>query len=126
MLEVVHQLRLVRRAEHRGDFDREEEDWYEEHADDETCYERPTLAERVLARMLDGQDADRLATDAIVTRWMNRLVPREHDEIMTHVRLGITLERLVLELADAVRIGGAVALDARLAGERINRLCWAA
>ena len=127
LLEVVHQLRLVRRAEHRGDFDQEEEDWYEEYADDDDAdYERPTLAARVLAQMVDGQESERLATDAIVTRWMNRLVPWERDEVMTHVRLGIALARLVVELADAIKIGGAVTLDARLTGERINRLCWAA
>ena len=126
LLEAVHQLRLVRRAEHRGDFDREEADWYAAQADDDAVDGRPSLAARVLARMRHGPHADRLAGDAIVTHWMNRLVPWERDEIMTHVRLGITLERLVLELADAIKIGRAVALDARLAGERADGWCWAA
>ncbi len=126
LLEVVHQLRLVRRAELRGDFDRDEEDRYAEQADDDAVDERPSLAARVLAQMRHGPHAERIAGDAIVTRWMNRLVPWERDEIMTHVRLGITLERLVLELADAIKIGEAVALDARLAGERSDRWCWAA
>jgi hypothetical protein len=45
---------------------------------------------------------------------------------LSHVRLTLAMERLVLELADAIEIDGAVVIDGRLAGERVDSLRRAA
>jgi hypothetical protein len=42
------------------------------------------------------------------------------------VRLARTLERLIADLADAVRIGDGAVVDARLPGELVDRWRWAA
>lgn len=127
LLEAAHHLRLMRRAEHLGHFDDEEQEWYDEHADDDDAYdEPPTLPQRVLASMAHGQEAERLATDSVLLRMLARARPPDRDSWYSRVRLGMTLERLVLELAGAIRIGPAVVVDARLAGERADGLCWAA
>lgn len=127
LLEAVHELRLMRRAEHLGVFDDEAEHWYDEHADDhEAVYEPPTLPERTLLALADGQESERLIAGSAVVRALSRALPPKPDVWIAHIRLGLTLERLVLELADAIRIGPAVVVDARLIGERTGGLRWAA
>jgi hypothetical protein len=127
LLEAAHHVRLIRRAEHLGGFDDEEAEWYDEHADDpDAQYERPTLSERVLQVMADGQEADRLAPGSALTSIMARVLRPEREDLYTLVRLGLTLERLVVELAGAIRIGDGAVVDARLPGERADGWRWAA
>ena len=46
LLEIAHELRLVRQAEDDGVFADEEEQWYEEHGDDAELWDPPRPDER--------------------------------------------------------------------------------
>jgi hypothetical protein len=105
----------------------EEAEWYDEHADDlDAEYEPPTLPQRVLWAMADGQEADRLALGSTLTSIMARVLRPEREDLYTLVRLGLTLERLMVELADAIRIGEGAVVDAHLPAERADGWRWAA
>ena len=127
LLEAVHHLRMIRRAEYLGVYDDEEAEWYDEHADDlDATYERPTLTARALGAMRDGQEADRLVPGSALTSIVSRVLRPEPENLHTLIRIEIALERLVVELADAIRIGEGVVVDARLPGERADGWRWAA
>lgn len=127
LLEVVHHIRQVRRAERLGHFDDEEEHWLEEHGDDlDAWWEPTTTTRRVIDRMQPGQEAHRLLEGIELAREVSRELDRLHEHWVSIACLGMTIERLVLELADGIRIGDAVVLDARLRGERLDGLRWAA
>ena len=67
LLEAVHHVRTTRRAERLGDFDDEEDRWYELHGDDDddSWWEPPTITDRVLDAMAEGQEFDRLVDGAV-------------------------------------------------------------
>lgn len=124
LLETAHRVRLMRRAEQRGLFDDEEERWYEEHPDDDAVWESPSIPDRVIAAMQHGQEAERVVPGSVVEHAVWRALGRPCDRLMQVVRLGVATERLVAELASAIRIGGAAVVDARLPGERFDGLRW--
>lgn len=62
LLEIADELRMVRRAELRGDFDEEARDWYEQHGDDAEPWEPPTTSERVAAALAGRPGFGALAT----------------------------------------------------------------
>ena len=126
LLEVAHQVRLTRRADHLGLFDDEEEQWYDEHPDVDDPYERPTTSERVLLQLADRQEGERIALGIEAARTVYRSARRDPEHLFDLVRLELTLERLVVELADSICLGAAAFVDARLPGERTRGLRWAA
>lgn len=127
LLEAVHHLRTVRRADHLGRFDDEEERWYQEHEDDpDALWEPPTLADRVLDAMRTGQESERLLDGVRFDRLVRTVARAEPGEWLPLILLTFPLHRLMAELADAIRIGGAVVVDARLPGERAEGFRWAA
>jgi hypothetical protein len=125
-LEAAHHVRMMRRAERDGGFDEEEARWYQEHEDDDAVYDPPRIATRVLDAMACQQEHDRLVTGDVVAVAAWRAFDTERELLVPVVKLGISMKRLVLELADAVRIGQGVVIDARLPGEWLDRLRWAA
>jgi hypothetical protein len=127
LLEAAHQVRLMRRAERRGLFDDEEERWYDEHADaDAAVWERPSIPDRVLAAMRSGQESERLVLGSVVWSAVWRAFGRDRECWMPLVHLGLAVERLLVELASAIRIGDAAVVDARRADERMDGLGLAA
>ena len=126
LLEAVHQLRLMRRAERLGVFDDEGAEWYDTYPDDDAVYEHPTLPERALSALADGQGAQRLIHGSAVATMVAKVLRPERDMYMTVIRLELTLERLLAELADAIRVGNCAVVDARLPGERADGWWWAA
>ena len=132
VLEAAFHVRETRRAERRGDFDDEEEHWYDEHGDDDgdddgPVWEPPTITDRVLAAMASGQEADRLVDGAVVSRAVSRALDPPIAQWIAFIRLAMTMERLLVELADGVRVGGGVVVDARLRGEILDAAArWAA
>lgn len=127
VLEAVLLVRTMRRAERAGVFDEEEERWYAAHGDDDDAwYDPPTIGERVLDAMAGQQEHDRLVTDRPVAVATWRKFDRDRELIMPVAILSGAITRLVVELAGAIRIGQAVVVDARLAGERADGLRWVA
>lgn len=131
LLEAAFHVRETRRAERRGDFDDEEERWYELHDDDDdddddvADWEPPTITDRVLGAMAAGQESDRLVDGDVVTRAALRTLDLPIAQLIPAFQLGTAMRRLLVELADGVRIDGAVVVDARLRGEIFER-GWAA
>jgi len=125
--EAADRLRQIRRADARGDYLDEEDRFYEEHADDDDAlFEPPTHADRVIESFRHCADADRLLDDGRFGRMMWAVLDLDRSNWLPHIWLAQAMERLVLELADAIHIDGAVAIDARLPGERVDSLRWAA
>jgi hypothetical protein len=121
--EVAHQLRLIRRAEARGDLLDEEGRFYEEHEhDDDARYEPPTIADRVIGALRRYPDSDRLLDESRFGCMVAVLHGLDRSTWLSHIRLTLAMERLVLELADAIEIAGAVVIDGRLSGERADSL----
>jgi len=123
--EVADRLRAVRRAEQRGEFDDEpgcfDDDW----ADDDHV-EPPSRADRVIDSLRHCPDWDRLLDEGRFVRMVWALDGADRSNWLRHVRLTLAMERLVLELADAIHIDGAVIIDSRLPGQRVDSLMWAA
>jgi hypothetical protein len=127
LLEVAHQVRLMRRAERRGLFDDEAERWYDEHADDDDAvWEPPSVADRVLAAMRFGQESERIVLGSVVWSVVWGAFGRDRACWVPLMHLCIAMEHLLVELASAIRIGDAAVVDARLAGERMDGLGLAA
>lgn len=129
VLEAAYHVREARRAERLRQFDDEEEHWYELHADDvddDAVWEPPTTTDRVLAAMEWGQESDRLVDGAVVARAVMRALELPLEHWIPMIRLGMTMQRLLVELADGIRIGGGVVVDARLPGEILDDSGWAA
>ncbi len=125
LLEVAHQVRLMRRAENTGLFDHEEERWYEEHADDDDAlWQPPSIPDRVIAAMQHGPESGRVVSGSVIEHAVWCAFGRPREQVIQVVRLGMTIERLVVELASAIRIGDAAVVDARLLGERFDGLRW--
>ena len=129
LLESAHHVRLMRRAERRGVFDEEERQWYDDHADDdEAWWEPPSIPDRVIAALQHGQESERVVMGSIVAQTAWRAFGRDLECWMSLIHLNLTIQRLVVELASAIRIGEAAVVDARLLGERLDSLRsgWAA
>lgn len=127
LLEAAHRVRETRRAERRGDFDDEEDRWYELHDDDDDAvWEPPTITDRVLDDLAAGQEADRLVDGAVVSRVVVRALDLPIEQLLPAIGLGSAVRRLLVELADGIRIADAVAVDARLPGETFESRWWAA
>lgn len=127
LLEAADHVRETRRAEHLGRFDDEEEHWYDEHGDDpDAFWEPPTTTDRVLAAMASGQESDRLVDGVVVSRVALRALDLPIEQWVSFVQLGMTMKRLLVELADGIRVGHAVVVDARLPGEVRDGWRWAA
>lgn len=135
LLEAAHHVRETRRAEQLGQFDDEEERWYELHDDDEdgddeddgdAWWDPPTITDRVLAAMAAGQESDRLLDGAVVSRAVSRALDLPIEQWLSLIDLDVTVRRLLVELAGGIRIGGAVVVDARLRGEIYESRRWAA
>lgn len=127
LLETAHHVLLMRRAQRLGLFDEEEERWYDEHiADDDTVWESPSIPDRVLAAMRHGQESERIVPGSILARATWHAFGRDRECWLSLVRLDMTIQRLVVELASAIRIGDAAVVDARLPGERVDGLRLAA
>lgn len=127
LLETAHCVRLMRRAECRGLFDQEEEEWYDEHADDDDAFwEPPSIPDRVIAAMQHGQESERIVPGSVVALAVWRAFGQDPGCLTSLVHLCITIELLLVELADAIRIGDGAVVDARLLGERVDGLRWAA
>ncbi|MDW3214971.1 MAG: hypothetical protein R8G01_13290 [Ilumatobacteraceae bacterium] len=125
LLETAHRVRLMRCAESTGVFDEEEERWYDEHADDDDAvWEPPSIPDRVIAAMQHGPESGRVVLGSAVGRAVWCAFGRPRDQLIQVMRLGMTIERLVVELASAIRIGDAAVVDARLLGERFEGLRW--
>ena len=125
--EVADHLRQVRRADARGDYFNEVHRFYEEHADDDDAvFDPPTHADRVIESFRDCADVDRLLDDGRFGRTVWAMLGLDRSSWFPHFRLARAMERLVLELADAIHFDGAVAIDARLAGQRLDALRRAA
>ncbi|MEJ7801557.1 MAG: hypothetical protein WKF60_13620 [Ilumatobacter sp.] len=126
LLEAAHHVRLVRRAEALGLFDDEEADWYEEHADDDSArWESPLIPDRVLVALGTGQHSDQLASGEVVTAQVARQFGPCSPTLWIEIRVMWALEHVVVSLADAIRVGDAAVVDARLPGERLSER-WAA
>lgn len=127
LLEAAHLVRETRRAERRGDFDDEEDRWYELHDDDDDAvWEPPTITDRVLDDLAAGQEADRLVDGAVVSSVVVRALDLPIEQLLPAIGLGSAVRRLLVELADGIRIADAVAVDARLPGEIFESRWWAA
>jgi hypothetical protein len=126
LLEAAHCVRLMRGAEQAGEFDDEEQQWYEEHPDDDEVWDPPAIPARVLAAMSGGWEGDRLADGSLVAGLVLRALRPTDGQHFDIVRLGLTLERLLADLADAVRVGDAAVVDARLPTEFVGSWRWAA
>lgn len=127
LLEAAHHVREVRRDEHLGRFD--DADWCCDDEDDDAlaAVGPPTVVDRVLAAMAAGQEAERLVEGAVLARAVSRARDRHHERWVAFVRLALAMERLLVELADGVRIGPALVIDARLPGEQFeDGYRWAA
>lgn len=117
LLEAANHLRAVRRADARHDASASDE-WEPDH-------DPPTIPQRVLARMADGQEAHDLVDGASRMARGGRPLPPDPTEWIELIDLTLALEWLVTELAGSIRIGSAAVVDARLAGERPG-VTWAA
>lgn len=133
VLEAAYHVRETRRAERVGRFDDEEEHWYERYGnhdadadDDDAVWEPPTTTDRALAAMELGQESDRLVDGAVVSRAVMRALQLPLEQWIPMIRLGMTMQRLLVDLADGIRIGGGVVVDARLPGEILDDSRWAA
>lgn len=127
LLEAAHRVREIRRAERRGDFDDEEDRWYELHDDDDDAvWEPQTITDRVLDDLAAGQEADRLVDGADVSRVVVQALDLPIEQLLPAIGLGSAVRRLLVELADGIRIADAVAVDARLPGEIFESRWWAA
>lgn len=134
LLEAAHHVRETRRGGRLGRFDDEEERWYDLHADDDggghddggAAWEPPTITDRVLAAMAPGQESDRLVDGAVVSRAVMGALDLPIEQWIPLIQLARTVERLLVELADGLRIGGGVVVDARLPGEMLDGSRWAA
>ena len=94
LLEAAHHVRLMRRAEHLGLFDDEEERWYEEHVDDddEVVWDPPTIPDRVLIAMRSGQESERVVPGSVVWRSVWQAFGRNRELWMSLVLLGQAIE----------------------------------
>lgn len=127
LLEAAYHVRETRRAERLGRFDDEEERWYDALGHDpDVCWEPPTTTDRVLAAMESGQESERLVDGAVVSRAVVRALDLPIEQWVPCVRLGMTMRRLLVELADGIRVGEALVADARLPGEVSDGWRWAA
>lgn len=127
LLEAAYHVRETRRAEHLGRFDDEEEHWYDLHGDDDDAvWDPPTTTDRVLAAMEPGQESDRLVDGVAVSRAVVRTLDLPIEQWVAFFRLGMTMKRLLVELADGIRVGDAMVVDARLTGEILDDSQWAA
>ena len=120
----------MRCDEHLGRFDAE--DWcFDDDDDDDDVFAAamvpPTVADRVLAAMAAGQEAERLIEGAVLARAVSRARDRHHERWVAFVDLALAMERLLVDLAAGVRIGPALVIDARLPGEQLeDGYRWAA
>ena len=126
LLEIAHELRLVRRAEDDGVFADEEEQWYEEHGDDAEPWDPPRPPARVVAELGRRRGFGSMATESDVLGLVTRTMKTPRHEIMDVVHVIMTVDRLICEVADIARIGDLVIADARLPYERRQRWGWAA
>lgn len=128
LLEAVHHVRTTRRAERLGHFADEEDRWYELHGDDDddAWWEPPTITDRVLDAMADGQEFDRLIDGVVVPRAVARTLDLPLEEWLSLIDLDLTVRRLLVALAGGIRIAGAVVVDARSRGEIDEVSRWAA
>ena len=126
LLEIAHELRLVRQAEHDGVFADEEEQWYEQHGDDAEPWRPPRPDERVVATLGARSGFGPMVTESDVVTMVVRTMRTPRDEIMDLVQVSMAVDRLIGEVADSARIGDLVIADARLPHERQRRWGWAA
>lgn len=115
LLEAAWCARAARRADASGAFDDEWE------GDDDP----PTVPERVLELMAEGQEAHHLVNGSVEIRRAPRSFPFDRADWLPLIHLTLTLERLAAELADSIRFGSAAVIDVRLPGEE-RGLWWAA
>lgn len=125
LLEVVAELRSVRRAAAQGDFDDEEEHWYEVHGDDAEPWEPPTIPERVIASLAGRRGIGPLATSDDLHRLIARRMRVDRSDVIAAVEICMTFESLVARVADFCRVGGLVVADGRLASHRRDDRDWA-
>lgn len=117
LLEAADHVRAVRRADARVRFGLDDDD-----RDDGGPAPVPR---RVLQLMAEGQEAHHLVDGRIEVVSATRPRPADHVDRFTLIHLTLSLERLVANLADSIRIGSAAVVDARLVGEE-RGLRWAA
>lgn len=128
LLEGWHAVRCAARDQAQGLFGELEASWYDTHADGcgdqcEHVIEEPSVTEWALFGLRRGWCGDRFVDGRHLVAGR---VDVDTSRIIDVVRAEIAIERLVVELADAITIGGLPVIDARLPAHRRGGLRLAA
>jgi hypothetical protein len=144
VLEAAHHVREIRRARRRGPLDDLDDrddavrQWFDRFDDgdddrddgadepDDDDRDPPTIVDRVFAAMSTGPEAERLVHGAVVPRAVMRALDLPIDQWIPAIEVSRVLTLLLAELADGIRIGDGVVVDARLRGEIGDDEWWAA
>lgn len=111
VLEVAHMLRTLREAELDGNLDGDLHD--EMGAWVEPGHDPPTVPERVVDVMQQYQEAHRLLSGTHLDRLVQRILCPAAAELLDLVHLCVQAERLLADVADFVRLGDGMIVDAR-------------